>query len=167
MAGLLGSPLFSYDRSARPSTHKFTIYPLFTTGVNKARLVKKGPSMSDNENTYTLEDLKKATQRRLAPTRLALGDDLEVELKSVFRLGKKARDKVNETLRGLDEIAKGEDEDAAVLQTIEAVGDILREITPAADQVLAAVDDPDPLVTSSLLGDILNLWLERTSAGEA
>lgn len=123
--------------------------------------------MADNENTYTLEDLKKATQRRLAPTRLALGDDLEVELKSVFRLGKKSRDKVNETLKGLDEIAKGDDEDAAVIQTIEAVGDILREITPAADQVLAAVDDPDPLVTSSLLGDILNLWLERTSAGEA
>ena len=125
------------------------------------------------KNTYTLADLKSATEKKLGPTVLVLGDDDEVTLPSVFRLGKTTREAVIKALEELDElgdIGEGDDaadEAAAATMLIDSISEILRLITPDAERLLAAVKSDDPLVTATILGDVLGKWMANTQAGEA
>lgn len=120
-------------------------------------------------NTYTLKDIETATKRRLGPTRFVLGEDVAVELPSIFRLPRKTREKVWETLKQVDEIGEGDDADeiAGYELLVETISDVLRQITPDAQAILDAVASDDPLYTGNLLGEILGKWMENTQAGEA
>jgi hypothetical protein len=120
-------------------------------------------------NTYTLNDLATATRRRLGPTRFVLGEDIEVELPSIFRLPKKTREKVWETLKQVDEIGDGDDGDeiAGYELLVETISAVLLQITDDAQLILDAVASDDPLYTANLLGEILGKWMENTQAGEA
>lgn len=119
-------------------------------------------------NTYTLADLARATRKRLGPTKFIIGEDLEVELPSVFRLPKKTREAVWKAMEDMDKLS---DEDGDELESyqllVEAISDVLRLITPKADLLLDAVGSEDPLESATLLGEILGKWMENTQAGEA
>jgi tail assembly protein len=122
-------------------------------------------------NTFMLDDLTRATRRRLGPTRFVIGEDLKVDLPSIFRLPKKTRDKVWKAIKELDDLSDADDNETESYQLLtEAISDILREITPDAEALLEALNeaaDGDPLLAASLLGDILGKWMEHTQAGEA
>lgn len=122
------------------------------------------------ENSFSLDDLKRATKRRLGPTTFAIGDELTVEFPSIFRLPKKVRTKVWDALKQIDDLGDSSDEDevAGYELLVETISDVLRLITPKADELLAAVvDSEDPLFTANVLGEILSKWMENVSAGEA
>jgi hypothetical protein len=126
--------------------------------------------MADIENTFTLADLARATKRRLGPTRLVIGDDLEVDLPSIFRLPQKTREKVWEALREVNKIGEDTDEEIGYALLVEAISETLLLVTPDAQKILDAVAlaaEDDDLVAASLLGDVLGKWMEHTQAGEA
>jgi hypothetical protein len=122
-------------------------------------------------NTYSFDDLAKATRRRLGPTRLVLGDDVEVELPSVFRLAEKTREKIYKLLRELDSIGEDADTDDEKYQLLYTqTADILLLATPEAQKILDLVEDSsdeDWLLAASLLGEVLSKWMENTQVGEA
>lgn len=120
-------------------------------------------------NTFTLDSMAAATRRRLGPTRFVLGDDVEVELPSVFRLPQKTRETVWETLKQIDDLdeAGDGDETASYELLTETISDVLLQITPDAKLILDAVASDDALYTANLLGEILGKWMENTRAGEA
>lgn len=119
-------------------------------------------------NTYTLADLARATRKRLGPTKFIIGDDLEVELPSVFRLPKKTREAVWKAMEDMDKLSDEDGDEIESYQLLtEAISDILRLITPKADVLLDAVGSDDPLETATLLGEILGKWMENTQVGEA
>jgi hypothetical protein len=124
------------------------------------------------ENTFDLEDLTRATKRRLGPTKFIIGEDAEVELPSIFRLGQKTRQKVWDQIKQMNELGdeKYENEEEGYELLVEAISETLLEITPKAKVILDAVEgasDGDPLVASNLLGEVLARWMEHTHAGEA
>lgn len=119
-------------------------------------------------NTFALEDLAKATRKRLGPTKFIIGEDLEVDLPSIFRLPKKTRDSVWDAIRELSDLSDSDSDEEEGYQLLTvAIGDILRQITPKADALLAAVETDDVLLTATLLGEILGKWMENTQVGEA
>ena len=119
-------------------------------------------------NTFQLEDLARATRKRLGPTKFVIVEDLEVDLPSVFRLPKKTRDEVWEAIRELDTLSDSDSDEEESYQLLTvAIGDILRQITPQAEALLTAVESDDVLLTATLLGEILGKWMENTQVGEA
>jgi hypothetical protein len=123
-------------------------------------------------NTYTLSDLTRATKRRFGPTKLVIGEDLEVVLPSIFRLPRKTREAVYKALREVNDLDDGtsEDETEGYALVVEAIADILRLVTPQADALLNAVEEAsegDVLVASNVLGQVLAKWMENTQVGEA
>lgn len=122
-------------------------------------------------NTYSFDDLAKATRKRLGPTRMVLGDDVEVLLPSVFRLPEKTRDKVWESLRQVDTIGDDADsEDEKYQLMYEQIAETLLLVTKESQKILDVVSEAagdDWLLAASLMGEILGKWMEHTQVGEA
>jgi hypothetical protein len=122
-------------------------------------------------NTYTLADLTAATRRRLGPTKFVLGDDVEVELPSIFRLPKELREKIWDSLKEINKLGDDtDDEETGYALLVEATKDALLLVTADAAKIVEAVAenaDGDVLLEASLLGEILGYWMENTQAGEA
>jgi hypothetical protein len=122
-------------------------------------------------NTFTLLDLERSTRKRLGPTRLVIGDDVSVDLPSVFRLPEKTRTKVWDALRQVDTIGDDtDDEEEGYALLVEAISETLLLVTPESQKIIDAVAEAagdDVLMSASLLGDVLGKWMEHTQAGEA
>jgi acetoin utilization deacetylase AcuC-like enzyme len=134
-------------------------------------MAKEAPAVLP-ENTFTLDDLTRATKRRLGPTKFIIGEDDEVELPSIYRLNQKTRQKVWDQIKQMNDLGEDEyeNEEEGYELLVEAISETLLEITPGAKVIVDAVQeaaDGDTLIASNLLGEILARWMENTRAGEA
>ncbi|APC43176.1 tail assembly chaperone [Mycobacterium phage Jaan] len=123
-------------------------------------------------NVFTLDSLREETLRRYAPTKIELSDGSQVELKSVLKLKKKAREAVQEALKeidNLDELAGDEDDeesDAELAEIVcEAIAKIIRLICTTPRKLLAELEHEDPQIKANLYTAVLTKWIGETQLG--
>jgi hypothetical protein len=126
-------------------------------------------------NVFSLDALREETVNRYAPVKIGLSEDVEVELKSLLRLGKTVRDSVLTKIDDMKEIGKG-DAAADELSTeendllSEAVSSIFHSITSNsadAQTLIKALDHPESDIKLSMMMKVLTVWMEGAQVGEA
>lgn len=125
-----------------------------------------------SNNVFTLDALREETVKKFAPVKLSLSDGSEVELLSLLRLGKKARESVLATIDDMKSIGVESDADDLTDEEnellIESVSGIFRTVASAdADKLLAELDGDDLMVKLALMMRVLSAWLEGAQVGEA
>ncbi|QFG04498.1 tail assembly chaperone [Mycobacterium phage Jeeves] len=126
-------------------------------------------------NVFTLDSLREETIKRYAPTKIELSDGSQVELKSVLKLKKPAREAVQAALKEIDNIDElvdedDEDSDSEVSEIVcEAVAKIIRLISgaSASRRLLAELEHEDPQIKATLHTAVLTKWIGETQLGEA
>lgn len=124
-------------------------------------------------NVFTLDSFKEQLISRYEPTVIELSDGSKVELKSILKIGDKAREAVNEIvdeIKEIPEVDEDEDDEAheAYAELIcEAVAKIFRLITSKSKKLLAELEHEDPEIKAALHTQVLNRWIRGTQLGEA
>ncbi|QLF84588.1 tail assembly chaperone [Mycobacterium phage Gail] len=124
-------------------------------------------------NVFTLDSMREEAERRYAPTKIELSDGSTVELKSVLKLKKPAREAVQAALKEIDNIDElvdedDEDSDTEVSEIVcEAVSKIFRLICgPAASRrLIAELEHDDPQIKATLHTSVLTKWIGETQLG--
>ncbi|QFG10395.1 tail assembly chaperone [Mycobacterium phage Anthony] len=124
-------------------------------------------------NAFTLDALREETIARFEPTRVTLSDGTVVELKSILRVGQKAREAVIAAVEEVRELNgdefDDEDELADELAGLisEAVAKIFRLIASKPKKLLAELDHEDAQIKASLHTAVLTRWIGESQLGEA
>ncbi len=123
-------------------------------------------------NTFTLDSLREETKKKYAPVVIGLSDDSEVELLSLLRLKKTAREAVLETIEDLKLLREGDDDgdltDEERDLLVESLSNIFRTVAESrADELIHALHDEDPDIHLALMMQVLSLWLAGAQVGEA
>ncbi|AXH46768.1 tail assembly chaperone [Mycobacterium phage Acolyte] len=124
-------------------------------------------------NVFTLDSLREETIRQFEPTKIELSDGSKVELKSILKIGEKAREAAMAVVDELQEIPEPEDdEDEEAVEEYaeaicEAVAKIFRLVTPKYKRLLAELDHEDPQIKATLHTSVLNRWIKGSQLGEA
>lgn len=123
-------------------------------------------------NVFTLDALREETVKKFAPVTFTLKDGTDVELLSMLRLGKKARESVLSTIDDMKSIGVDEDADDMTDEEnellIESVSGIFQTIAGSkAEKLLKELDGDDLMVKLALMMRVLTAWMEGAQVGEA
>lgn len=122
-------------------------------------------------NVFTLEALREETVRRYAPTKVDLGADGSIELKSILRISTEDRKKVLAIIEDLNDIDTDDESEESVEEWSELVVDscanIFKLITKSSKKLLANLDHDDPTIKANLHTAVLHRWVSGTQLGEA
>lgn len=114
-------------------------------------------------NTFTLDNIREAVEKKYAPLKIVLDDGLEVELRSLLRLDKDERKIVTDALTVLEELEDAEESEDSVELAIEAMGTVIRTVAKGnARELISALGDDIPMYMQ-----VLETWQEGTQVGEA
>jgi hypothetical protein len=123
-----------------------------------------------SSNVFTLDSLREETERKFAPTVVALSDGSTVELKSLLRLGKKERDEALKAIEEINEIEPDEEDDSVDLYSelvCESIEKVFRLIANKPKRLIPELDHDDPSVKVSIYTAVLSRWMGESQLGEA
>ena len=122
-------------------------------------------------NAFSLDDLREATIKKYAPTEVAIKDG-SVQLKSLLKLKKAAREEISAAVDAISDIEEPDDDDDESIAEWSAtlcghVEKIFRLVCSSPRRLIQELDHEDPQVKASLYTAVLGRWLEETQVGEA
>ncbi len=122
-------------------------------------------------NVFTLDALREETINKYAPTKIELPDGSSVELKSILRLKKKAREEVLAAVEDINSNEEDEEDEDSLDEwselVVESVSKVFRLIASSPRKLIAELEHDDPQVKASLYTAVLTKWIGNSQLGEA
>ncbi|WP_078323594.1 phage tail assembly protein [Mycobacteroides salmoniphilum] len=118
-------------------------------------------------NTFSLDDIRDAAQRKFCPLKISLSDGSEVELRGFIRLDESEREIVKDSIEIIKPLLEGDsaddipDEDKALI--VEALIDVIAAIAgKGGDRLVEELGDEFPVLLH-----VFETWMVESRLGEA